>query len=160
MDWPLLKKSQVGTAMAYSNRVLGPPSYSATRCWSCFEVINQLLTLFGDVALFLTLDDVLSLVTSSKFLQILNDAAQCRKLKLEIAITISAMKLFVMATYTLEGDGPLALVAYEHYPNVQAVPKNLAGGNSSREQQLLSYARLVWNQLIATFDSSSTLTSN
>ena len=50
---------------------------------------------------------------------------------MELAITVDTMEHFVKATYTLEGDGVLAVVAYEqlhalysvisleHYPNVQ-----------------------------------------
>ena len=60
------------------------------------------------------------------------------KLQLELAITVDAMEDFVKAAYTLEGDGALALVAYEqlcvlysaissqHYPNVNAVAKKLS----------------------------------
>ena len=82
-----------------------------------------------------------------------------------MAITIGAMEPFVKATYTLEGDGPLALVAYEqvsrlsacisagHYPNVQAVAKKLAGGNSSREQQLVSYAKACVEPVYSYFRS-------
>ena len=59
---------------------------------------------------------------------------------------------FVKATYVLEGDGALALIAYErlsmlfsaitaeHYSNVKAVANQLSGGNSAREQQLVAYA--------------------
>ena len=59
---------------------------------------------------------------------------------------IDAMEPFVKATYVLEGEGTLALVAYEclmtlfqtisaeHYPNVAAVAKKLANGDPSYEQ--------------------------
>ena len=36
-----------------------------------------------------------------------------RKLQIEIALTINAMEVFVKASYNLEGDGALALSAYE-----------------------------------------------
>ena len=78
------------------------PSYSATRWWSRFEVINQLLTAFNDVVTFLANDD-LPPATSGKLLEILNDPAKPRKLKMEIAITVDAMEAFVKATYKLEG---------------------------------------------------------
>ena len=54
----------------------------------------------------------------------------------------------------MEGDGFLALEVYErlsalyiaitskHMPNVKAIAKAEAGGNSSREQQLLNYAEV------------------
>ena len=55
--------------------------------------------------------------------------------------------------YTLKGDGPIALVAYEqisclhlhvsleHYPNVDAVARLLANGNCTHERQLIAYAK-------------------
>ena len=72
---------------------------------------------------------------------------------MELAITIDAMEPFVKATYILEGDGALALVAYEglttlfavitseQYPNVAAVAKNLCSGDSRHERQLVEYAK-------------------
>ena len=66
-------------------------------------------------------------------------------------MTIDGMEPFVKATYVLEGDGLLAFIAYErisalyshvasnHHPNVTAVVKHLANGNSN-EQILVTYA--------------------
>ena len=131
---------------------LSPPSYSRTRWWSRFEVFSQLHTAFGDLPTFLN-SEGLPPTTSSKLLDILNDAPRCRKLKMELAITIDSMESFVKSTYTLEGDGVLALVTYEHismlysaistehYPNVLALAKSLSGGDAARELQLLSYAK-------------------
>ena len=63
------------------------------------------------------------------------------------------MNIFVQTTYNLEGDGPLALVAYMsihslyahitslHFSKVTALTKQLASGNSSLEQQLNAYAK-------------------
>lgn len=82
-----------------------------------------------------------SWTTTSKLLEILNDPPKYRKLKMELTITIDAMEPFVKATYFLEGDGALALLAYErvsalfsvisteHYPNVNGVAKQLAKGD-------------------------------
>jgi len=65
-------------------------------------------------------------------------------------MTIDGMESFVKATYVLEGDGLLAFIAYErisalyshvasnHHPNVTAVAKHLANGNSN-EQILVTY---------------------
>ena len=114
---------------------LSPPSYSATRWWSKFEVINQVHDTFGDVTTFLN-DNHLDLpaVSRGKLTEIFNDPARC---KVELAITVDAMKPFVCATYDLEGDGLLALAAYqhisklhstitcEHYPNVMALAKHI-----------------------------------
>ena len=91
-----------------------------------------MFTTFDDIEKFLKNDD-LPLATSTKLLQVLNDPAKTRKLKTEIATTVDAMEPFVKATYKLEGDGALSLVAYQqlsllyasvsnqHYPNVVAV---------------------------------------
>ena len=115
-------------------------------------MINQLLLAFGDVETFLS-NDGLPPATSGKLLEILNDPAKVRKLKVEIAITVDAMQPFVSATYKLEGDSALSLIAYEqlsmlyasistqHYPNVVAVAREIACGNASHEQQLSAYAR-------------------
>ena len=131
---------------------LPPPSFSNTRWWSRFEVIHQVFKAFGDVTRFLE-SDHMPPATSSKLLDILNDSAKNRKLKIELAITVDAMEPFVKATYVLEGDGALALVTYEHlsalfsatsnehYPNVNAIAKELSGGDAVREQQLVAYAK-------------------
>ena len=89
---------------------LSIPSYSATRWWSKFEVIEQMHNAYGDVSQFLDNSDLPS-ATTSKLLRIVQDQPTCRKLKLEMAITVDSMKPFVKATYLLEGDGPLAVVA-------------------------------------------------
>jgi hypothetical protein len=84
---------------------------------------------------------------------IINDIPKFRKLKMELAITIDAMAPFVKATYTLEGDGLLALIAYREisklhsivssqlYPNVLAVAKHESRGDASNEQLLIRYAK-------------------
>ena len=131
---------------------LPAPSYSATRWWSQFEVIHRMLTAFGDVEKFLENYD-LPPATSTKLLQVLNDPVKTRKLKIEITTTVDAMEPFVKATYKLEGDGALSLVAYQqlsmlyasvstqHYPNVVAVVKAEAKGNATHEQQLIDYSK-------------------
>ena len=91
---------------------LPAPSYSATRWWSQFEVIHQVFTAFGDVEKYLKNND-LPLVTSTKLLQVLNDPAKTRKLKIELATAVDALEPFVKATYKLEGDSALSLVAYQ-----------------------------------------------
>ena len=113
--------------------------------------MNQILTAFSDVLTFLGNGDLLP-ATSGKLLEIINNPAKNRKLRMELAITVDAMEPFVKATYNLEGDGALALVAHEqpsmlyavvsteHYPNVVAVSKTLAAGNPACEKQLVAYA--------------------
>lgn len=82
---------------------LPPPSFSATRWWSRFEMIQQVINAFGDVSSFLECDDLPPPpANSSKLLDILHDPAKCRKLKMELAITVDAMEPFVKATYVLD----------------------------------------------------------
>ena len=57
--------------------------------------------------------DDLPPATSTKLLQVLDDPAKTRKLKIEVATTVDTMEPFVKATYKLEGDGPLSLEAYQ-----------------------------------------------
>ena len=125
---------------------LSPPTYSPTRLWSKFEVIRQVRDSFGDVLTFLNGDDLPN--SSEKLARIISDPSSLWKLKIELAITTDAMEPFVRATYTLEGDGMLALVAYRevsqlktsvrnaHYPNVIAVAREECQGNAAHEQLL------------------------
>ena len=71
-----------------------------------------MLKTVSDVKKFMERDD-LPPVTSTKLLQVLDDPAKIRKLKIEIATTVDAMEPFVKATYKLEGDGPLSLEVYK-----------------------------------------------
>ena len=64
-------------------------SYSSTQWWSKFEVIHSMLKTFSDVKKFLERDD-LPPATSTKLLQVLDDPAKTRKLKIEIAATVDA----------------------------------------------------------------------
>ena len=73
---------------------------------------------------------------------ILNNAGLYRKLKVELAVTVDAIDAFVKATYDLEGDGPLSLIAYErvcslyahvaakHFTNLTTMIAELANGDS------------------------------
>ena len=84
-------------------------------------------------------------------------------LQVELAITIDVGEYFVKATYNLEGDGPLALVAYEqlqvlysaastaHYPNTVAVARKLSNGNVTVYQQLYHYGVSCTTQAYAYF---------
>ena len=151
--WICLFSHSAKTRLAWRTQTqLRTPSYSATRWWSKYEVIRQIHDAFGDVSTFLRGSD-LPTATTSKILAILDDPAKCRKLKMELTLTVDSMDLFVKSTYNLEGDGPLVLCAYEqisalflhistaYYPNVNALARELSQGVLSREQQLLAYAR-------------------
>ena len=108
---------------------------------------------FGDVCSFLKHPELPD-ATSKKLKDIVEDPGKCRRLKVELAVTVDAMEPFVRATYTLEGDSPLALIAYreisklkssvscEHYPNINAIARYESKGNASHEQQLISLAKV------------------
>ena len=126
-------------------------SYSTTRWWSRFEVMHQVMVQFGDIESFLRNEDVSS-VTSSKLLEIMCNVEKRLTLQLELAAVIDVGIHFVKATYDLEGDGPLVLSCYEiiervrlavqsaHYPNVDAIARNLCSGNPLLQQQYRAYA--------------------
>ena len=130
---------------------LSPPLYSTTKWWSRYEVIKQMHDAFGDVCTFL-FNQELPTTTTTKMTNILNSSSNSQKLKIELAVTLDAMDPFVRATYKLEGDGPLSITAYEcvrslythisvrNFRNVNAVARQLAGGNRMLEKQLVTYA--------------------
>lgn len=132
------------------NTGLPVPTYSTTRWWSKWEVMKQMMDAFGDVKHFLEDNDLAP--TKQKLIAILNDPPKSRKLQVELAITIDFGEPFVKATYNLEGDGPLALSAYEeiaklnavistqHFPNTIAIATKLSSNVSARKQQLINYA--------------------
>ena len=68
--------------------------------------------MFGDIPHFLDTADLL-VVTRRKLIDICGQPQQQALLKIELAVTVDAMEPFVKATYNQEGDGPLALRAYE-----------------------------------------------
>ena len=117
-------------------------------------------------------NDDLPPASSGKLREILNDPAKLRKLKVELAITVDAMRPFVNTTYKLEGDGALSLIVYEqlsmlyasistqHYPNVVAVleKKLLAMPPTSNKFQPTSDH--VCNQYTVTSSQSSTTILN
>ena len=127
--------------------------YSATRWWSKFEVMNQLLKLFGDVLPFLEENTGLSSATRGKLLSILHYPQQKSYLMVELAVTVDAGMPFVQATYNLEGDGPLALTCYKtisalnaaarqaYYPNLRAVTSEISSGNSLIESDLVQHTK-------------------
>lgn len=107
--------------------------------------MHQLMKCIGDIQPFLENPE---LIASSATKMILEDPPKLRKLQMELAVMVDAMEPFVKATYLLEGDGVLALKAYEqfdalqqfialeHYPNVTAIAKQLSGRNSVHELHL------------------------
>ena len=140
----LLWKNRTGKAMS---------SYSSTRWWSKWEVMSQVMALFGDVTPFLQANPELSPATNKKLLEILLNPTTMAFLQIELAAVVDAGEGFVKATYNLEGDGPLALTCFEvlstlnagiqvgHYPNVQAIAQELSGGTPAVLQQWVAYAK-------------------
>ena len=106
--------------------------YSATRWWSKYEVMKQLMDLFGDVKPFLE-EVTVSPATVEKLLSVFRNPCEKKLLQVELAAIIDAGMPFVKATYNLEGDGPLVLTCYDtisalnmsarqaHYPNLDAI---------------------------------------
>ena len=128
-------------------------TYSETRWWSRWEVLEQVQNLYGDIEGFLK-DSDMAPATKEKLLTLLSHPQKCVLLKMELAAVIDAGRPLVQATYVLEGDGPLLLQCYEevskvsasfstgYYPNVNAVAQATAAesGNPAFEQTLIDYA--------------------
>ncbi len=131
----LLWKARTGRSMH---------TYSSTRWWSKWKVLEQLLVMFGfgDVKSFLDDNEDVGQATRTKLLGILDDPTKNAYLQIELAAIIDAGTPLVKATYNLEGDGPLVLQCHDqictvlnaiqtaHYPNVTAIAEKLAAGNS------------------------------
>ena len=136
-------KTRTGTAMK---------TYSATRWWSKWEVMKQVLEYFGDVEPFLRQNenDHIAPATTGQLLDIFNDASDAKELELELAALIDGGSHFVTATYYLEGDEPLIFSCYERlasvshsvavdaYPNLEGVASRQANGNLALCNQLLT----------------------
>lgn len=100
---------------------------------------------------FLRENDDVSRATRAKLLEFFNDCEKLFLLKLELAAIVDVGAHFVKATYTLEGDGILALVCYDrileraaiqssHYPNLHAVVREAFPTNLPLQNQWITYA--------------------
>ena len=115
--------------------------------------MQQVLEYFGDVEPFLRENDYLAPATSGHLLDLFNSPADAADLQLELAALIDGGVHFVTATYVLEGDGPLVFSCYEHlsaivnaitigsFPNVEAIARQRAGGNTRLFNQLITQAK-------------------
>ena len=115
--------------------------------------MNQLMDLFGDLQPFLEEDTSVSPATRGKLLAILQNPQEKAHPMVELAVTIDAGMPFVKATYSLEGDGPLALTCYEtisalnvaarqaDYRNLAAVASHISSGDAQMERELLQHAK-------------------
>ena len=129
--------------------------YSATRWWSKWEVVKQVMLYFGDIQPFLEENDDIGAALRPKLLSYLQIPQTNSKLQVEIAATVDWGEPFVKACYDLEGDGPLALQCYdrvdrvlasiatENIPNVRAVVEKLTKQPPSHphHEQWITYAR-------------------
>ncbi len=106
-----LWKQRTGQTMA---------SYSATRWWSKWELMKQMMVQFGEIEPFLNHNTDLGPSSRPRLLAILTNPEKLKHLKLELASVIDWGEVFVKATYNLEGDGPLALTCYEEVQRVVA----------------------------------------
>ena len=83
-------KARTGTAMK---------TFSATRWWSKWEVMKQVLEYFGDVEPFLRENNHLVPATRRQLLDIFNDPSDVKDLELELAALVDGGSHFVTATY-------------------------------------------------------------
>ena len=142
----LLWKSRTGQSMS---------RYSATRWWSKWEVVKQVMVYFGDIEPFLEENEDIGPSLRPKLLAFFHTSQTKSKLQIEIAATVDWGEPFVKACYDLEGDGPLAFECYErvdrvlasiateNIPNVRATAEKLTRQPPSHphHEQWVTYAR-------------------
>jgi len=130
-------------------------SYSATRWWSKWEVMRQLMLYFGDLRPFIEENEDITPAYKLKILGFIHDSGKLTRLKVELAATVDVGEPFVKACYYLEGDGPLVLHSYEtidkllatirinHMPNVNATVQSITSKPLSDPQSVkwISYAK-------------------
>ena len=130
-----------------------PKTYSPTRWWSKWECIKEDLFLnYPYVTAFLadlSTSGNVAPATARKLLDVIANSEA--KLKMEIAATVDAGEPLVKKAYSLEGDGPLVVTAYDsikelencvrlmHMPNVNRIASDLAAivETDLEKQQLL-----------------------
>ena len=134
-------KARAGTAMK---------TFSATRWWSKWEVMKQVVEYSGDVEPFLRESNHLVPATRQQLLDIFNDPSDVKDLELEPAALLDGGSHVVTATFYLEGDGPLIFTCYEHlatvahsvtvdaYTNLEGMARQQANGNLPLYNQLVT----------------------
>lgn len=130
-------------------------SYSATRWWSKWEVIKEVMVYFADIEPFLRENEDIGIHLRPKLLAFFDNPQTTPKLCVKIAATVDWGEPFVKACYTLEGDGGLSLecfeivdrikaaVAVENIPKVQGVAHLLTRQppQHPHHKQWVNYAR-------------------
>ena len=132
-SWISLFSHSPKTRLLWKTRIeRSMSSYSATRWWSKWKVIKQVMLYFGDIEPFLLENEDIGPALRPKLLAFFQEPQTKSKLQVEMAATVDWGEPFVKACYHLEGDGPLALgcfetidqviasVATENIPNVRA----------------------------------------
>ena len=148
-SWMALFSHSYKAKIAWSEQTgKAMPNYSATRWWSKWEILDQLLVSFGDIELFLDNNPDLGQASRDKLLGFFSNTQKNVYLKLELAAIVDWGRPFVTATYNLEGDGPLVFTCYEtvqtivsaiqaaNTPNVNAVVRTIS---SVPRQQMVKY---------------------
>ena len=127
-------------------------SYSATRWWSKWELMKQMMIQFSKIEPFLNQNTDLGPSSRPRLLAILTNPEKLKHLKLELASVIDLGEFFVKATYNLEGDGSQAFTCYEevqkfvaamrftYAPNTEAVIRAIST-QTSVQQRLHIYAK-------------------
>ena len=135
-------------------------SYSPIRWWSKWECEKQVLELWGDVATFLAENRDIAPKSREKLLQLITMCSN--ELQVELAINVDAGEPFVKATYTVEGDGRLALKYYDilsevkasiqvhHWPNTAAIALRISNLHYSTEHWMRYASDCVKPGLITT----------
>ena len=128
-------------------------TYSETRWWSRWELLQQACICFGDIRPFLENNNDICPKTMDKLRAIFDNEVRLRDLRLELAAVVDIGVHFVKATYLLEGDGPLIFNTYQrlqevlnacmavHQPNVHAVATSIADGGEGNVENLKRWAR-------------------
>ena len=113
--------------------------------------MKQALDLFADVEPFLHRNEEISPANCRHLLEIF-DPESLQKLHLEPTVVIDAGVHFVNATY-YQGDGPLLFsccerlsaiahaFAVDHYPNTEAVAREIAHGNAALFNRLIAQTK-------------------
>lgn len=96
-----------------------------TRWWATYELYVRLLRDFKKVLSFLRNATLEGGLTDDgarirRLIQMINDRESCARLHLELIVVVAVAKPLVEATYLLEGNGPLALIAYDQVMRVKA----------------------------------------
>ena len=155
--------------LEWKNRAgTGVWSYSRTRWWSKWQVMEQLNNMFGDVVEFLLADAPSS---ASILRKRLKETVQClesrARLQMQLSVAVEFGCPFAEATYRLEGDGALCIRAYEevraltnfvsaqplHLPSTLAVARALAAGNHQHKVQWRDFAQECVVPAIAYFNA-------